>query len=233
MATTTIPETHDRTEAAGDQCVVLRDVAWDDYETLLRIQGDRSVPRMTYLDGSLFLMSPSYPHEHLETRFGWLVMMLVMELNIPCAPSGSTTFRRRVKKAGVEPDLSYYFSNEASVRGRKTDIDLNADPPPDLVIEVAWTHKADAAIEVHRRLKVPEVWVWERDQLRALRLDANGAYAPTERSLAFPMLRLDEIESWVSKTVEEGETTWAKEFQDWVRRVLVPRSREGEAGASG
>lgn len=233
MATTTISETRNQTEAVGDQCVVLRDVGWEDYEALLRIRGDRSAPRMVYLDGSLLLMSPSFPHEHLESRFGSLVTILVMELNIRFAPSGSTTFRRRVKKGGVEPDLSYYFANEASVRGRKSDIDLNADPPPDLVIEVVWTHKADASVEVHRRLGVPEVWVWEKDRLRILHLDPNGEYAPADRSLAFPALKASEIESWVSKSVEDGELAWLKDFQSWVQRVLVPRHRHEGTDALG
>lgn len=231
---TTISETHHEieTETGRDQCVVLRDVEWEDYETLLRVRGDRSVPRMVYLDGSLFLMSPSFPHEHIEARFGSLVTILVMELRVPYTPSGATTFRRRAKKGGVEPDLSYYFANQASIRG-KPDIDLGADPPPDLVIEVVWTHKADASVEVHRRFGVPEVWVWERDRLRMLHLDSSGEYVPADHSLAFPALRLGEIESWISKPVEDNEMTWLIEFQDWVRRVLAPRRREGETGASG
>jgi len=230
MATSTISETRNQTQAVGDQRVALRDVGWEDYEALLRIRGDRSAPRMVYLDGSLFLMSPSFPHERLEERFGWLFKILVLELNIPCASSKSTTFRRRSRKGGVEPDLSYYFANEASVRG-KSEINLSVDPPPDLVIEVVWTHGADEVVEVYRRFGVPEVWVWEKNHLRMLHLDPKGEYVQAKRGLALPILTASEVEAWISKTAEEGETAWAIDLQSWIRRVLVPRHREGGADA--
>lgn len=232
MATSTVPETHNQTQAAGDQLVALHDVAWEDYETLLRIRGERSVPRMVYLDGSLFLMSPSRFHEGFAARFGRLIAVLTEELDIPCFEWGGTTYRQQSKKGGVEPDQSYYFVDEDPARGGP-DLNLDVDPPPDLVIEVVWTHKADASIEVHRRLGVREVWVWEAGRLQILHLDRNGAYVPAERSLAFPALAANEVESWIPKDIEKGNTAWAKDFRAWVRRVLVPRHRGEGADASG
>jgi len=231
MATSTISETRNQTQAEGDQRVALRDVGWEDYEALLSIRGDRSTPRMVYLDGSLFLMSPSFSHERLAARFGRLIIALTEELDVPCVDSRSTTFRRRAKKGGVEPDLSYYFVDEAPAMGRPH-IDLDVDPPPDLVIEIVWTHEADAAVEVHRRLGVSEVWVWEKGRIRMLHLDPNGEYVPTERSLAFPVLAANEVESRIPKDIERGDTAWAKDLRAWVRRVLVPRHRGEGADAS-
>jgi len=228
---TTISETRDETETGGDQCVALRDVGWEDYEALLRIRGDRSAPRMVYLDGSLLLMSPSFAHERLVTRLGWLVAVLVEELDIPCVPSGGATLRRQNERGGVEPDLSYYFRDESPAGGRP-DLDLDVDPPPDLAIEVVWTHKADASVEVHRRLGVPEVWVWEKSRIRMLHLDRTGEYIPAARSLAFPTLAASEVDSWILKDIERSNTAWVKEFRAWVQRVLVPRRREEKADAS-
>ena len=232
MATTTVSETRNQTEAVGDQCVVLRDVGWEDYEALLEIRGDRPVPRVVYLDGSVLLKSPSLSHELLAARFGRLIAVLTEELDISCVESRSTTFRRRSRRGGVEPDQSYSFADEAPARGRP-DLDLEIAPPPDLVIEVVWTHKADESIEVHRRLGVPEVWVWEKGRLRILHLDRGGEYAPADHSLAFPALAANEVESWIPKDIEKGNTAWAKEFRVWVQRVLLPRHRDEGAGGSG
>lgn len=232
MATTTISETRNQIEAGGDQCVVLRDVGWDDYEAILEIRGDRRVPRVVYLDGSLFLMSPSPSHESLASRFGRLIIALTEELDIPCIEWRSATYRRRSKKGGVEPDQSYYFADEAPARGRP-DLDLDIDPPPDLVIEVVWTHGADEAVEVHRRLGVPEVWVWEKGRIQMLHLDPEGEYALAKHSLAFPALAASDVETWIPKDIERSNTVWAKEFRDWVRRVLIPRDRDEGAGAPG
>ena len=49
-------------EEGGDQCVVLRDVGWKGYRTLLRVRGQRPRPRMIYLDGSVYLATTSYLH---------------------------------------------------------------------------------------------------------------------------------------------------------------------------
>src|SRR4051812_26773863 len=98
MATTTPTRS---TQAEGDQCVALRGIGWEGYTTMLRLRGDRGMPRMVYLDGDLLLMSPSFPHERLAQRLGWFVMVLVEELDIPCVPAGRTTLRRRKKRGGV------------------------------------------------------------------------------------------------------------------------------------
>src|SRR5271157_2925541 len=89
------------TEIDGDQCVVLRDIGWKGYTTLLRVRGERSIPRMVYLDGNLSLMSPSFTHEYLEERLGILVREVVVGLVIPCihwvdniSSPGQTRWRR-------------------------------------------------------------------------------------------------------------------------------------------
>src|SRR5437868_12234266 len=88
-------------EAEGDQCVEFPAIGWKGYLTLLRLRGERSTPRLVYLDGTVWLMSPSFPHERLKKRLGQFVTEVVVGLNIPCVPAGSTTFRRRAKKGGI------------------------------------------------------------------------------------------------------------------------------------
>jgi Uma2 family endonuclease len=224
MMTTGTAATDQITEIDGDQCVVFRDVEWKGYSTLLKLRGERAIPRMIYLDGSLFLMSPSFSHEYLTERFGWLVLVLVEELDMPCVPSRSTTLRRRAKRGGVEGDLSYYLANESRVRGKKQ-IDLRTDPPPDLAVEVVLTHGADAAVEVYRRVKVPEVWVYD-GELTILSLRPDGQYAGTARSVAFPILEASEINTWIQKPRTQSETSWVKELRRWVAAVIVPRYRD-------
>ena len=41
---------HDDTSSA-DHIIVLHDLTWEDYERPLEIRGDRSVPRISYLEG--------------------------------------------------------------------------------------------------------------------------------------------------------------------------------------
>src|SRR5690242_21257392 len=107
--------------------VALRDVGWKGYLTLLRLRGERPMPKMVYLDGTVWLMSPSFPHERLKTRLGTFVNEVVIGLEIPFVPAASTTLRRRAKKGGVGGDQTYYLANEERMRG-KDKIDLRRDP---------------------------------------------------------------------------------------------------------
>ena len=70
--------------------------------------------------------------------------MLSEELGIDIEGGGSTTFKLKRRKVGLEPDECFYVKNVECVRGKKN-IDLSVDPPPDLAIE----------IEVSRRMIAP------------------------------------------------------------------------------
>jgi Uma2 family endonuclease len=220
MSTATI----ERIETEGDQCVELHGVDWKGYSTLLRLRGERSAPKIVYLDGTVWFMSPAFPHERLKNRLGQFVAEVVVGLAIPCVMAGSTTLRRRAKRGGVEGDQTYYLANEERIRGKKK-ISLKADPPPDLAIEAVYLHAADAAVEVFRRFKVPEVWVCDESGLVILVLKANGRYAESPTSAAFPFLSGPEIFEWVSRPQTVSDTVWIAELRDWVKRTLKPRVR--------
>ena len=222
MATTTAPARPETMARDGDQCVAMRGLDWKGYSTMLRLRGERPAPRMIYLDGNLYLVTTSFPHERLAERLGIFVIEVVTGLDVPCVPAASTTFRRRKKKGGVEGDKTFYLANEARVRG-KDEINLGVDPPPDLAIEAVFTHAADAAVEVYRRFGVPEIWLCDVESLRILRLQPNGRYAEAAASLSFPCLTAAEIFSWVSRPQTVSETEWVKDLRRWVHDVLAPR----------
>src|SRR5271157_3461732 len=230
MSTATAPPAR-TTEIEGDQCVVLRDIGWKGYTTLLRIRGERSIPRMVYLDGNLALMSPSFTHEYLKERLGILITEVVVGLIIPCIPSGSTTFRRRAKQGGLEGDQTYYLANLGRIRGKKK-ISLRVDPPPDLAIEVVISHEADDAVEVYRRFRVPEVWICDESQLTILLLQQNGRYVSAERSHAFSFLTASEIHSWVSRSQDSSDTAWIIDLRRWTAEVPAPRYQEQKKRAA-
>ncbi len=209
-------------EADSNQCVAIRDIGWKGYLTLLRLRGERSVPRMVYLDGTVLLESFAFPHEQLRIRLGRFVMDVVVDLDIPCIAAGSTTFRRRAKRGGVEADESDYLASVERVRGKKN-LHLRTDPPPDLAIEAVYGHDADAAIEVYRRFRVPEVWVSDETELVILVLQPSGKYAASETSASFPFLRAAEVSDWVHRPATGNETEWVKQLRAWVRTTLKPR----------
>jgi Uma2 family endonuclease len=223
MATVTIEHERD-TDTHGDQCVVLRGIGWDGYTKVLRARGERSIPRMVYLDGDLYLMSPAFRHESLAELLGIFVTEVVTGLRIPCIVAGGTTFRRKKKKGGVEGDKTFYLANESKVRG-KTKLHLRTDPLPDLVIEAVNTHDADAAVEVWRRFRVPEVWVENGISLTILSLQPNGRYSEVASSVVFPFLTAAEIHERTTKPRTDSDTDWMLSLRQWVAETLVPRAK--------
>ena len=215
----------------GDQRVELVGIGWEGYLALLEIQWKRSRPQVIYSHGDAQLVSPSNIHERLGRRLGLFVMTVVVELDIPCEATGGTTFHRHDLDAGVQPDESYYLANHrliAAKNGRE-DICLDVAPPPDLVIEVVHTHPATKALEILRRLGVPEVWVCAKDGLRFLASGRDGQYSESEESSSFPFLTSAEVFNWVARQGSASTTQWIQELRRWVQDVVVPRVR-GQGG---
>ena len=206
--------------------LVLGCVSWEQYELFLEALGDRRI-RTTYDRGIFEIMSPLARHESYKRWIGRLLEMLTFELGIPIRSAGSTTFRRAVAERGLEPDECYYLLNEARLRG-KIDIDLEVDPPPDLAIRVDITHSSVPRMPVYAGLGVPEVWRFDGSDLRSHLLQADGTYLVSDRSFNIPQLRPEELLPFLSRAEATDETTWLRDFVDWVRVELVPRFAGGE-----
>lgn len=205
-----------------DGRLLLRDVAWADYEDMLRIVGERRI-RVTYDAGTMEVVMLSQRHEQAAQLLGLFLPRLAEELGVPYEPLGMTTWRRPDAEKGLEPDQCYYIRNEAVVRV-KAALDLDVDPPPDLAIEVDITSSSLNRMGIYAGLRVPEVWRYDGATLTMLQLQLDGEYVPSESSTSFPGLRPADVEHFL----ELGQTTdklrWARELRDWVRRELIPRA---------
>jgi Uma2 family endonuclease len=142
--------------------VVLRDITWGTYLKLRDNPANDSV-RMTYLDGTLYLMSPEFIHEYGVGLLGLFIRSVAKALGQEIKGIGSTTLqhgprRRGQRGAGKEPDCAFYLGdNERRMRKMKS-LDLDTDPPPDLAIEMDNKADSTAARTVYARIGVPEAW---------------------------------------------------------------------------
>ena len=121
----------------GEHRVVLRGVGWEGYQSILRMVDDQPV-RMTYDRGDVELMSPSPKHERKKSLLGQFVRILAREFRIAMMPMGSTTWSREDLDKGLEADESFYLGDLERLKD-PDNIDLDADPPPDLAIEIEIT----------------------------------------------------------------------------------------------
>ncbi len=114
--------------------ILLKNISWKTYESLLNELGEHGGIRLTYDRGNLEFMTPSAPHEKSGELLGNFVEVLTDELNVDICSLGSLTCKRENLERGLEPDKCYYIQNE-DVVWNKEQIDLNEDPPPDLAID--------------------------------------------------------------------------------------------------
>jgi Uma2 family endonuclease len=159
-----------------DHVVVLRGVTWADYQRILEIRGDRSVPRLTYFEGTLELMTPSRPHEEIKSMIGCLLEAWCLEKGVDISPFGSWTLEDKALERGVEPNECYIIGSDV------------ARERPDLAIEVIWTSGSLDRLKVYARLGVREVWIWKAGQIQVhvLRGISGAALASTLGTASAP-----------------------------------------------
>ncbi len=208
---------------SGELRFLLYNINWDGYEKLLEVFGDDG-PRMSYLDGMVELMAPDLLHEYSKYVLGRMVSDLIVGLRIPANGYGSSTFKKRDAERGLEPDECFYLTNRQAVWGMKKG-DLDVIPPPDLVIEVEISSSLLDKLDIYAGLGFPEVWRYDGANLIVLLLRADGTYAPSAQSRAFPFLPLDEFARQLANYDPEIETEWTIAYREWVRVVVAPLSQ--------
>jgi Uma2 family endonuclease len=215
-----------------DQRIELNGVSWETYRALLRTrEAQRGSVRMMYDQGRLVLMSPSPSHDVSGERLGLIVRLTAAGLGLNCMGVGRTTLTSKKARRGKEPDTAFYLANEPRVRGKISKLerlDLKVYPPPDLAIEVEYMHHDRGMLDVYESLGVPEVWHFDGEKLRALRLRSGEGYSEVAASPALPLLPLGEIPGWLERFDTEGESVTIVAFLEWVRTELAPPAARAE-----
>lgn len=201
--------------------LVLLGEPWSAYTRWLKLFEDRRHVRITYDRGTLEVMTLTHKHEHRAGMLGRLVEAWTEERGLPIKGGGSTTFRRRDVKRGLEPDDCFWIANEPSVRA-KDEIDLLQDPPPDLVIEVDVTHSCVPRLPVYAALGMPEVWRVVRGVLSFEVLQPDGKYTAAPVSKALPPLTPADLQRFLDLRGRDEENSVVRQFRAWVRQLPPP-----------
>jgi Uma2 family endonuclease len=193
--------------------MVLENVAWDTYVALAE-QRRGSVPRMTYDNGVLEMVSPQREHENIGRLVGRLIETYSELRDIEIISVASVTVQRSDLSKAYEADESYYVTHALGLLGKR-DLDFEADPPPDLVVEVEITSSAIKKMLLFAAMKVPEVWRHDGKSLTMYRLE-NEAYVPIDTSLELPGLTAWRINQTLAKRDSIGETKLIQSFRTTV-----------------
>ncbi len=195
--------------------VVLHNISWQQFENLLEDLGESRAARVAYDDGTLEIMTPLPEHEYYKEALGDAIKDIAEVLDQDYESLGSTTWKREIKKAGVEPDNCFYFQNEPKIRG-KLEYDLNQDPPPDLALEIDVTSKSLSRFSIYARLGVPEIWCYDSGELKIYQLQNEG-YIEVETSQVFPTLPIQELPALIEQYRPQGRRAMRRAVREWAR----------------
>lgn len=189
---------------------LLENIRW---ETFVELSEQRrgSVPRMTFDEGMLELMSPKRLHEGVGCLLGRMVETFTEVHGIEIQSVASTTFKRKDLGKAFEADESYYIENAETIR-TKEELDLLIDPPPDLVIEIEITSSAIQKMKLFAAMGIPEVWRHDGERLTMHRL-IRDIYELINESVALPGFTCAAADALLAQRYSTGETAQIKEYR--------------------
>jgi Uma2 family endonuclease len=175
--------------------------SWEQLEDLESLMADSPGLRITYLDGWMEFMTLGEAHETLSCILNFLLQLYFCEMGIEYIPVGSATRRDRARDVSFEPDESYYIGSRKE--------------HPDLAVEVTMTSGSTNKLAKYLRLRIPEVWFWENNQLAVYGLREDN-YEQVSRSELLPEL---DLELLVRCVLMPSRIEARTEFLNGVRQV--------------
>lgn len=155
-----------------DQVVVLDRLTWADFERIAEARGERPQPRLKFLQGRVELMTTSKPHERIKKMIAQMLELWRLIEGIELHGFGQYTLKNEGAERAAEADECYVLGDPEK-------------EPPDLAIEVIWTHGGLDKLEVYRGLGVGELWLWN-DGVIEVHVLKRGRYHRREKSELLP-----------------------------------------------
>lgn len=201
----------------------LEDISWDEYEQLLDQLTEWRGMRVSYDQGRVEIMSPSFQHEKFIAFISGMGRILAEEMDITVEAAGATTYKQESLLKGSEGDESFYVKSANAIIG-KLQIDLDIDPPPDVVVEVDITNESLSKFPIYAAFLVPEIWRYDGKRARIYHLVIDS-YLEREASLSFPFLTAEAMTEFLDQNKTLGQTAALAAFRQWVRAAMqVPSS---------
>ena len=178
--------------------------SWSDYEALSLQLGDRSIPRLKYRYGTIWLMSPLPEHGRNVSLVADVIKAILDYLDKEYEAFTPITMKLP-QRSGIEPDYCFYIDNWQAAAGKKR-IDWEVELAPDLVVEIDITSYTD--VNDYLLYRVPEVWLFKNDKVTIYNLQ-NEQYIVSNRSRYFPDLDVLNLISDCFKVANNRNTSTA------------------------
>ncbi len=199
------------------QQLLLNDLDWQQFEAILSELGESRASRLSYSNGVLEIMVPLPEHEKDKEIISYMIQVLLETLNINFESLGSTTFKNERMNQAVEPDACFYIQNYQAMIG-KNRLDLDIDPPPDLVIEIDITSRT--RFDNYKLLGVRELWRYTQTGLE-INVLQEGEYIESLSSPNFPNIPIIElINQAIEQSQKLGRSEAIRNFKNWLKENI-------------
>jgi Uma2 family endonuclease len=195
--------------------LTLHDISWETYEELLEAVGEAPALRISYNEGVMQIMTISFEHEYFTEVLNQLVGVLRLVKRIKIISFGRATMKKQAKLKGSEPDACFYVQS-AKVIGNRFRLDLNSDPPPDIVVEVDIHHDSTSKFPIYAALGVGELWRYDGRELTIHQLQ-NEEYIKVGASPALPLLTAQVLTDFLTLSQEKDQDETLLVFEEWLR----------------
>lgn len=143
----------------SDEPITIEGLTWREFKATAQLI-DRPGVRLSFLDGVLEIRRmPGEQHETIKERIGTLLDLYLLQMGIDYTPTGSMTLESEEGLVKREADKSYKLAPNRTY--------------PDLAIEVVVTSGGIDKLKAYKRLKIPEVWFWQKGALTIFHLRIN------------------------------------------------------------
>lgn len=195
--------------------VILHYQTWEDYEQLLSIRQDKTLPKICFnaKTKETKLMAPLPAHGNRIDTLRDLIKVLLRRQGRDWHCFDPITLKQ-FEQAGVEPDTCFYIENRLAILGKEK-IDLSIDPPPDLAIEVDITSTTNP--QYYQPIAIPELWIYRQGEL-LIYIFNREQYQEQSESLTFSGI---DVKNLLPKYVEmawlNGSSVALQQFeQDFI-----------------
>lgn len=200
--------------SSGEKRVIFHNLNWQAYQQVVRAIGENRSARFTYDRGTLEITMPLEEHEFYRELIGRFIYFLVAEFGLRIKTMGSTRLEREDLDRGAEPDNAYYIQNQPLVAGKT--VNLEEDPPPDLVVEIDITHTDIKKQELYASMGVPEFWRFNGRVWRIYQLE-GGEYLEVEISPTFGQVPKTKLYEFLAQALED-EVAAEQSLRQWIRQ---------------
>jgi Uma2 family endonuclease len=211
-----------------DTRVVVHDVTWDVYESIVASIGEGENCRVAFDGKDIEMMSIGPFHDLLKSRTDAFIAIVAGELAIEREVVGSTTWKRKRIKRGIESDLSYYFDSAkiaaCALAASQSSNDVTDYPNPDLAVEIDISPSQIDRPGIYAALEVSELWRLRKQSVLIEQLGPGGTYMPAAIS-RFLHVQPEEVTRWMFVEYSHSRVEWEQRLREWARIELGPRMR--------